>query len=514
MTSDKVPGITSATSEYQFFPVTSGEVELLLEGDNKTGWQVVVGSLGPGAGTWPVHLQWEIGSEVPGDRPASRCTKPVQTGVASTSQWQRVPPKPSLPPPLPGDCHDKRLRPGAHSVDESKLADRGISRTFQFPTWNHHSGPAGGSWGGTTIEAITGWQNGQVTVSVDRHDVATGVSSTDLERVADTLAGLALPLVNAWLGPIADVDGDGRLAVLVTSAVDDLPRGTVPLRAFVRGTDLEGHAANSRGQPIDVIYLNARHLTAEGLTSILVHEAAHLAVFSRRREAGLPIRNEEWIDEGLAHAVEWLGTGDGSNLESRWQAFDASPSSAPLEVTHRAGEAGWRGEASRGATARFFSFVLAREGVQELPRLAQLPVAGRTGLTRGLNSAFEDLFREWIVCEWQDRSKSTGIPAVNHFSGEPQGLVLSGSRTADEVPDVAKICPFPAGQRDWQLAGTTAMGCPLGVVPRDSWCRVRVVAPPEARLQVALVRTPGRSRSADAVTTRGTDRLRCNPGHP
>jgi len=314
-----------------------------------------------------------------------------------------------------------------------------------------------------TITGLPGWQNERVSVSIDRRDADRGVSQSDLIRVADTLARVALPLVDAWLGPISDVDGDGRLAVLVTSAIDDLPRGEEPLRAFVRGTDLGGGVEPGPGQPIDVIYLNAGCLKGGGLSAILAHEAAHLAVFSRRREAGLPLRNEEWIDEGLAHAVEWLGTGDRTNLDSRWRAFEESPQSAALEATHRAGEAGWRGQASRGATARFFSFVAAQEGVGILPRLAQSPATGRDGLTRVLHRSFDRLFRDWIVCEWQDRD-------------------------APEGDHPGRCGQSPAGQCDWRLAGTTSMGCRLGVIPGGSWCRVRVDGPAEARLQVMLVR--------------------------
>jgi hypothetical protein len=313
-------------------------------------------------------------------------------------------------------------------------------------------------------------------VYVDRQDVDRRVSSQAARTVAVRLAEVALPVVESWLGPITDVDRDGGLSVLVTSEVEQLPRGSEPLRAFVRSADLEGGPRLDSGAsdgPVDIIYLNANRLSERGQKGILTHEATHLAVFSRRREAGLPLRAEEWIDEGLAHAVEWLGTGDSRNLESRWGAFLAAPQGAALEVNCRAGSVAWRQADSRGATARFFSHLVQQQGVATLPRIAIARHAGRGAVAEGAGHTFDTLFRDWTVWEAIDgKDRDASLP------------------------------PRKRGREDWLLSGTAAVRFPLGRLPAGQSCRLRLEGSAAAALQLTLVRH-GHPTSATSESAAG-----------
>ena len=452
-----------------------GIAECLIPGDPLYWYEVVIGSLGPGDQVAQVQLCWETvdspetaGATCGG---GDSCVLPDHHGT----RWR------CLKPPSEDSTSRWKVRPsrsadGAQiSAQEMKFAP-GSERSFHFPVWQA-TASGGGEWGGRMISARLMATRQRVKVYVDLEDVDRHVSQLTADTIAIRLAEVALPVVESWLGPITDVDGDGGLSLLLTSAVEQLPQGSEPLRAFVRSSDLESGPRSTAGWPDgprDLIYLNAIRWQDSGLDGILAHEATHLAVFSRRREAGLPLRAEEWIDEGLAHAVEWLGTGDSSNLETRWRAFRTAPHAAALEVTCRAGSAGWRQADSRGATARFFAHLVKQQGEAVLARIAIARRSGRSAVAEGTRAAFDDLFRTWSLVEgitWNERESSPH--------------------------------PRERGQQVWSLSGTAALGFPLGSVPPGRCCRLRLEGPDSAALQWTLVRhqVPTSSESKSSLPT-------------
>jgi len=448
------------TVEALEIPVNRGVAECLLQGTERSWCEVVIGSLGPGNEAAEVHLDWEsfdtrthAGSRRGSDD--ARCVpgQPLAKWRRVTSPTGSFPPPPKIgSAPLEDDDPSPLLKRESFAVHQ---------REFHFPVWKPAvRGP--GEWQGKTIVARLMAAQQRARVYVDLQDADGRVSRRAAETIASRLAEVALPVVEGWLGPITDVDGDGSLSVLVTSAVEQLPRGSEPLRAFVRSSDLDAgpqSGANSPHGPLDVIYLNANRLRDSGMDGILAHEATHLAVFCRRQDAGLPLRAEEWIDEGLAHAVEWLGTGDSDNLERRWAAFHAAPHAAALEVNRGVGHPAWRRAECRGATARFFTHLVEHQGARALPRIATAKTTGRDALAEATGQPFEDLFREWTMSEritWH----------------EPES-----------IPD------FPEqGHQAWSLSGTAALGFLLGHLPADRCYRLRLTGPASAALQLTLVR--------------------------
>lgn len=453
------------TVEALEIPVNRGVAECLIWGNPPAWYEVVIGSLGPGDGAEEVHLQWEPLAAQPHPRSRQGADDVPGTLGQPLAKWRRVTPPPGgvFPPPKLGSGPGENDVSGAVGRSESAAVHR---REFQFPVWKT-SVRGAGEWQDRRIVARLMAAHPRARVYVDLQDAEGRVSWREAETIASRLAEVALPVVEGWLGPITDVDGDGSLSVLVTSAVEQLPQGRDPLRAFVRSSDLAAgpqSGARSPNGPLDIIYLNANRLGDSGLDGILAHEATHLAVFCRRRDAGLPLRAEEWIDEGLAHAVEWLGTGESGNLERRWAAFDAAPHAAALEVNRGAGNPAWRRAECRGATARFFTHLIQQQGVRSLPRIATATTTGRDALAEATGQPFADLFRDWTMAEritWRD---------------------------PESIPE-----PSEPGQQSWTLSGTAALGFALGHLPADRCYRLRLTGPAAAGLQMTLVRHVGHS---------------------
>lgn len=440
-------------------PVTSGVAECLINGHSPADYEVVVGSLAPGDRMSAVHLAWET-LEASNPAESIRGDREIPAGSGQPGMLWRHFGHPTKDP-FPGRI---AATPGSgNAADHRGEVSLGGDRSFHFPVWRGVAS-GGGAWEGKQIAARLLATHATVRVYVDRQDVDHRVSPQTAQMIAMRLADVALPVVESWLGPITDVDGDGCLSVLMTSEVEHLPQGGEPLRAFVRSADLEAGPRSGSERPtgpVDLIYLNAHRWQDGGLDGVLTHEATHLAVFSRRREAGLPLRAEEWIDEGLAHAVEWLGVGDASNLEARWAAFRAAPQRAALEVNCRAGSTAWRQAESRGATARFFTHLVQRYGVSTLPGIALATNSGRSAVAEGTGIAFDKLFRDWTVSE-----------AISRHEQDQE----DGPRSPSH------------GRQTWTLRGTAAVSIRLGLLPAGTGCRLRLEGPEGVPLQLTLVR--------------------------
>ena len=296
-------------------------------------------------------------------------------------------------------------------------------------------------------------------------DQATPDASGANERLrfpelATLLETQVLPTVHDCLGPIADVDGDGRLAVLLTPLLEEWQAGTTPLRAFVRAADFDPALAAPGSNHADVIYLNRQQLAAGGLPAILLHEAAHLACFTRRTAAGLPPATVEWFDEGLAHAVELRVLGRSTNLADRLDRLLTSPHRSPLLAGEwpTRGRDTWRDPGSRGAMALFFHW-LTQANPDALRQLVDSQLAPQAACAHLGGAPFPELFARFSATLQRGELTDGVRPAGEAWSVAqgPARLTLRGSTS------VRVSCQ---GVKAGQMVTLTV---PAGVVPHGTW---------------------------------------------
>ncbi|MCY2968815.1 MAG: hypothetical protein NT069_35175 [Planctomycetota bacterium] len=322
--------------------------------------------------------------------------------------------------------------------------------------------------------------NETVAVYCDPRIPREAVPDATVQSVAQNLQHRVLLDVERFLGEIDDLDGDGRLTVLITPLLETIPCGPTPLRAFVRSHDFLSQVELPTSNHADLIYVNSARITDPGLDAVFTHEVTHLAAFSLRLQSSGHVRDEEWIDEGLAHAVEVRATSGWSNLADRLQAFRTAPHRSPLVVSASKGGAGWRDPGSRGATALFMDYLCRRCGANVLRELVTGDSGGISQIELATGVSFDELFRDWSI---DLHCGQTDIPPGN------QGPVArSDVKNRPFVDPVVWKVEDESVNLSFQ--GTTTRAVRMGVDRSESLWRVVVRGSSTVGTQVTVVSNP------------------------
>ncbi len=316
---------------------------------------------------------------------------------------------------------------------------------------------------------------------------------------ARTLAELErlIPEMERRLGPFADVDEDGAIAVLLTPWLNRLQGGRTTLKGFVRGSDFQTHLLPPLSNSADIVYLNSELGDDENLRTLLAHELLHLLGFSLRSPpAGDPLPVEEdWLSEAEAHLAENLFGGDGSNLRHRLTAFLADPGGTPLVVTDYYRSGLWRDDRCRGATYLFLRWCCDRYGDALLSELLTASGTGARNLEAVTGVDFATLQQEWALALLAARDRGVDSVAGYRYFYDEAGRRNFGDAPLDEL-----AVPV-AALRDtaWQtsLAGTATV---FVRIPREATRAVQVRCYPPRPLRITLVPAVCAPESAASVT--------------
>jgi hypothetical protein len=328
------------------------------------------------------------------------------------------------------------------------------------------------------VTGVLAGEGDLVRVYLDRETSAATVAPGLIDEIVRLLDREIIPRSRAIVGEHADIDGDGKLTVLVTGWLSRLCGGTTSLNGFVRSSDFQEGVDPPFGNHADVIYVNADLAPGAALKTLLAHEYTHAVCFSRRLAAGdgrlsLPAE-EDWLNEAIAHVAERLHGGDWSNLKQRIAAFLAAPHQSPLIVAdyYRAGL--WRDSGCRGATFLFLQFCVDRFGERLVSDLVSGPSAGKSNLERATATRFAELLRHW---------------AIALSEGDQLPLPDSGSQGASARSRPARIrWTANCDPCRLELRGTAAAFIDVSSTARPGVVRIALEAAPGARLQLTLVR--------------------------
>lgn len=153
-----------------------------------------------------------------------------------------------------------------------------------------------------------------------------GFTVDEYHAVATTVDTLVLPVNIAAFGAPTDIDGNDRIAVLFTRAVNELtPRGSGGIvlgfyysRDLLPPTSAEGECPGSNGGEIFYVMVpDPNAVTGDARTKEFVHgiaiatvahELQHLISSSRRMYVtrAQEVNEETWLNEGLSHIAEEL----------------------------------------------------------------------------------------------------------------------------------------------------------------------------------------------------------------
>src|SRR5262249_22792725 len=126
--------------------------------------------------------------------------------------------------------------------------------------------------------AVTGTLAGEgdrVRVYVDRETGPTETAPSLIDEIIALLDQDIIPHSRVVVGEHADVDGDGKLAVLVTGWLRRLSDGATPVNGYVRSNDFHPSIDVPFGNRADVLYLSTGAPTGPALKALLAHEYTH-----------------------------------------------------------------------------------------------------------------------------------------------------------------------------------------------------------------------------------------------
>jgi hypothetical protein len=331
----------------------------------------------------------------------------------------------------------------------------------------------------------------RIQVYVDSDDVDQ-VAQEVLDDLVSTFDERIYPTSARTVGQATDIDSDGRFTILVSSWLSRLGNGKNAVDGFVRVTDLDPAFPAPFSNHCDMMYLSAGLKSGSYLRTVLAHEYMHAVVFSRKSRQALgagqiPLEEEGWLDEALAHLAEDLQGFSRSNLDYRISAFLSQPERYQLVVDDYYTADLFRSHGNRGSTYLFLRWCLDQYGPELLTSLIDTRLRGVTNLEAATGCTFEDLYRRWSVALF-----FSGLEANHPTRGHDQyrsislrrpvgGWELAGPRTHPLSAD--------AGPEKWMAAGTTSHYVTVRAA-ESGVLDVSVEGPVEADLQVTFVPLP------------------------
>ena len=303
----------------------------------------------------------------------------------------------------------------------------------------------------------------QSIVLADTLNPANGFTDADYQRFAARFDTLVYPLDVAAFGAPADIDKNGKVAIIFTRTVNELvdstsgyfvggffnPRDLFPK---VGQTTADNCPGSNEGEMFYMVVpapngINGvRHTTGfvdSVTTGIIAHEFQHLINASRRFSINTAAQEFEdvWLNEGLSHIAEELLYYRESGLTPRQNLTDST-----IRIINRPTYGFWKSDAAanfsrllsylrapgvsspyanndelstRGATWSYLRYAADRLGTTDgtlWQRFTNSTVTGQATLVLALGTDPIPLFRDWAVANYIDDLGVNSDPRFMHKS--------------------------------------------------------------------------------------------------
>jgi len=305
-------------------------------------------------------------------------------------------------------------------------------------------------------------QGSKVQIFEDMANPAGGFTPTDYQQIAAAFDNQIWPVDTRHFGEPSDLDGNGRVVILYTRAVNALTPANVNyvVGGFFYSRDLFPKVATpSQGacpasNEAEMFYMlapdpngevNGNRRTAESVRrstlSTVAHEFQHLINASRRlfivRAPGNQWNEEVWLNEGLSHIAEELNYYAGSGLAARANIgiaqITASQGALDAFNTYGISNFGRVGEfyrdvsnqspiqsdddlSTRGAAWAFLRYAADQRGGDERDvwfNLVNSPNSGVNNVQTVLGTDVLARIRDWNVAMYAD---DIGLPVAAKFT--------------------------------------------------------------------------------------------------
>ncbi|MFN9719566.1 MAG: hypothetical protein ACK58L_12780 [Planctomycetota bacterium] len=232
------------------------------------------------------------------------------------------------------------------------------------------------------------------------------------DLICELLENQVLALINEAMGPVADIDADGTLSIVIADLDRQSGSQSPPVRGCVTDQDFlpEGQTDFSG----DVIYLD-RHLPEEAaLASLLAHELTHAAILSYQLQlqqqasevrttdaSGSALRSSSarripsWLNEAAAHWMEHRLTPEVPGFAERIATFQSASATAPVVASDD-----YLTFASRRSGSRAAGYLFLKSLLKSDRQLRDFVLNDQTleeRIERVTGSDFRQAFRHWMI---------------------------------------------------------------------------------------------------------------------
>lgn len=340
---------------------------------------------------------------------------------------------------LSGSWHSAAIPAvGAREDVTAALPDVGSLRDFRVIFG------ALGSFSSSTVSARLDYVGANLLLYVDTLAPANGFTSAQLQAFGQYFDQTLYQIDVAAFGAPADVDGNGRVIMLLSPSVNRLTtaaacRTSGYVAGYFNGSDFGTSASSNRGEIFYAVVpdpngtLSCAHTVSNLLATVpatFLHELQHLISFSQHVvvEGGQP--EEGWLDEGLSIRAEELGS---EYFEAKFPPPSGRASPAQLFP-----------DSSQG-----FINNLLLDSYSYLLR----PDTAAVTLHSDSDDGFAWRGSDWLLVHWLgdlkgesiftalERSKNTGVANIAAAAGEPFASLFGDFSLAlwtDSIPGIPR----------------------------------------------------------------------------
>ncbi len=297
------------------------------------------------------------------------------------------------------------------------------------------------------------------------------ISDADLQKLAYSFEGVALPRERSLFGHESDINLDGHISILMTCTVNRMATsGGLVTGFFFPGDLYQRSAVNPASNAQEIFYtlvpdpdgkcgtpVTADFAVNNILPGVLAHEYQHMNSFQQHVFKNKGSTEEPWLNECLSHFSEDL-TGFGHENPSRVKLFLSQPSRTPVI------SAGAPTLPERGACYTFLRYLYEQspDGDAFISALYSSPLTGVANLEAAYNGDDPD-FDEFpeFVSRWSlalSLSETGATPdsrynfeerAVDVQTGNLTGLCVrcdaqDGRGTVLDGPVTTTVATYPA----------------------------------------------------------------------
>lgn len=358
----------------------------------------------------------------------------------------------------------------------------------------------------TEVTAEARFVGERAALFVDEDAPSGGFTQADLQLFSERFDDFIHPTVTSAFGAESDLDGNERVVILLSPAVNALtPRGSTGfVGGFFFGIDLIPETEGSNSGEVfytlvpdpDGIYSDPRSKDdiLEIVPGILAHEFQHMVHFNQRvLLLGAEANEALWLSEGLAQYAEELvargyaDAGDPASEElfrdgarERSRRYLAAPEEVSVVIS-----AGQGTLEERGGGFLNVMYLADRFGTAILDGLVRTTRIGVDNVEAETGTLWPSILSDWWAAIRLDEtgveSAPTEYPGVdlrsflqNPFPLEPEALSPNGFERTGSLPSSAvayfEVVPSAGGSLTVRIGGAGG-----GVIPVQAGLQVRVI---------------------------------------